>query len=291
MLWLASACALAARSWIAGSTCWRSPSTACSARSSVASAALRVTCTACCAPCSALWAAWRADSAAGWVASDTLSVAFWVFMGGSLDVERRGNGGSAPLDQTEDKGQHGHDDEDEKEDLGYADGPCGNAAKAEDRCNQSDDQKNHCVMQHVLLLGCVGPWPTVRGGRQSCRAMDFTVGPGDTHGCRWRGPGPVGAAAGGRWEGDCAAGAVGCARGAGGTDGRVADTWVPSPGRELPVRRPPAASTRWRMPTRPWELRLMPAGSKPTPSSRICTATWVGDRSEERRGGEEGRSR
>ena len=53
--------------------------------------------------------------------------------------KEEGNGGSAPLDQTEDEGQNGHDDEDEKEDLGDANGPCGNAAKAEDRRNQCDD--------------------------------------------------------------------------------------------------------------------------------------------------------
>lgn len=33
--------------------------------------------------------------------------------------------------------------------------------------------------------------------------------------------------------------------------GRIADTNVPWPRCDVTVRRPPAASTRWRMPTRP----------------------------------------
>lgn len=58
--------------------------------------------------------------------------------------------------------------------------------------------------------------------------------------------------------------------------GSTAEISVPSPSAEVMVRRPPAASTRWRIPTRPCEVRAIASRSKPTPSSRICTATCVG---------------
>src|SRR3990167_9318721 len=117
-----------------------------------------------------------------------------VFMGWSLWVWKF-RWRSAPLDQTEDKGQHGHDDENEKEDLGDANGPCGDAAKAKNGCDQRDDQKNHCEMQHVQLLGCASLCRQM-GPRQECRAMAFTVGRGVRGGCRCGAPGLVGAAAG-----------------------------------------------------------------------------------------------
>ncbi len=57
----------------------------------------------------------------------------------------------ATHDKADHEGDDGHDHKDEEQDLGDADGAGSNATKAEDCGDQSDHQKNDCVVQHDHL--------------------------------------------------------------------------------------------------------------------------------------------
>ena len=57
-------------------------------------------------------------------------------------------GASALFEQTQYKGHNRHDDEHEEQNLGDPDGSCGDTAKAEQRCDERDDEKDNGVVQH-----------------------------------------------------------------------------------------------------------------------------------------------